>query len=112
MDSFAWLKVHRKPLSIVLGALFLMLCSAPPALAQFDTGTVSGTTVDSTGAMVPNATVTVRNTETGRSMSLTTNGAGAFSATDLPFGTYTITATATGFGTTTSRNVVLNVGAA
>jgi hypothetical protein len=43
---------------------------------------------------------------------LTTNGAGAFSAPALPFGTYTVTATAQGFGAATSKNIVLNVGAA
>ncbi len=45
-------------------------------------------------------------------MTLTTNGAGVFSAYDLPFGNYTVRATASGFGTATSKNIVLNVGAA
>ncbi len=112
MVSILFSKGYRKSLMYVLGLICLMVCSALPALAQFDTGTVSGTTVDSTGAVVQNAAITVSNTGTGHSVSLTTNGAGAFSAPDLPFGNYTVTATAPGFGTTTSRNILLSVGAA
>jgi len=102
----------KRPLLFLLGMLCLLGLSVGPAAAQFDTGTLSGTTVDSSGALVPGASVTVANTGTGATVSLKSNGAGLFSASDLPFGTYTVTATAAGFGTTTSKDVILNVGAA
>jgi hypothetical protein len=102
---------RKKPLLLLL-AIQLFLFSALSATAQFDTGTISGTVVDNSGAVIPSATVTVSNTGTGQTVTLTTNGAGAFSASDLPFGSYTATATATSFGSATSRNIVLNVGAA
>jgi hypothetical protein len=89
-----------------------MVCAVLVAAAQFDTGTLNGIAVDTSGAAIPNATIGVTNVGTGRSVTLTTNGSGAFSATDLPFGTYTVTASAAGFGNATSRNIVLNVGAA
>jgi hypothetical protein len=103
---------RRKPLFFLLGILCLLGLSAGPAAAQFDTGTLNGTTVDSSGALLPGASVTVTNTGTGATVSLKSNGVGIFSAPALPFGTYTVTATAPGFGTTTSKDVVLNVGAA
>jgi len=103
---------RKKPLLFLLGLLCLVGLSVGPAAAQFDTGTLSGTTVDSSGALLPAASVTVTNTATGATSKLKSNSTGAFSASDLPFGTYTVTATAAGFGTATSREVVLNVGAA
>ena len=102
----------KKPLLFLLGILCLLGLSVGPAAAQFDTGTLSGTTVDSSGALLPGASVTVTNSGTGAKVTLKSNGAGIFSASDLPYGTYTVTATAAGFGTTTSSDVVLNVGAA
>ena len=102
---------HKKPF-LFLVAICLLVFAAFPARAQFDTGSLSGTAVDQSGAVIPNAAVTVSNTGTGHTVTLTTNGAGVFSASDLPFGTYTVTASAPGFGKTTSQGIVLNVGAA
>jgi hypothetical protein len=102
---------RKKFLLFLLELLCLVGLSAGPAVAQFDTGTVSGTTLDSSGAFLPGASVTVANTGTGATVSLKSNNVGTFSASALPFGTYTVTATAAGFGTTTSNDVVLNVGA-
>ncbi len=112
MQNTVRLRGRKSPFTSLLGLICLLLCIVASAAAQFDTGTVSGTTVDNSGAVIPNAQVTLTNTGTGRSVMQTTNGAGVFSASDLPFGTYTVTATAAGFGTTTSKNIVLNVGAA
>lgn len=98
---------------LFLAGLFgLLALFGSPANAQFDTGTVSGTTLDNSGALIPNASVTLTNDGTHASVSVTTNGAGAFSVPALPQGTYTVTATAAGFGTSTSKGIVLNVGAA
>ena len=94
-------------------SLFCLLCfTAFPAVAQFDTGTISGLAVDPSGAAIPHAAVTVMNMGTNRTSVLTTNGAGGFSASDLPFGAYTVTANAPGFGATTSKEILLTVGAA
>lgn len=82
------------------------------ANAQFDTGTISGTTLDSSGALVPKANVTVTNEGTHAAANVTTNDSGVFSVPALPLGTYTVTATAHSFGTSTSKGVVVNVGAA
>ena len=102
----------RRLLFLVVGLLCFALVGIQPAAAQFDTGTVSGTIVDSSGAVIPKATVTIRNTGTGNAANVVANDAGAFSANDLPFGSYIVTATASGFGTANSKTIVLNVGAA
>src|SRR5215472_16691246 len=110
MENSVAQRGRRMPLVFLLCLVNLLCWNAPPMAAQFDTGTLNGTTVESSGAVIPNASVTVSNTGTGQSVQLTSNAAGAFSASALPFGTYTVSATAPGFGKATSKNIVLNVG--
>ena len=112
MQSAVLVRGSKKPFTFFLGLCASCVCAVFSAAAQFDTGTLSGTTVDNSGAVIPNAAITVTNLGTGHSVALTTNGSGAFSASALPFGMYTVTATAPGFGTATSKNIVLTVGAA
>lgn len=91
--------------------LLVILCLvAQPAAAQFDTGTINGTVTDSTGAVVPNATVTITNVGTSIQKSLATGQTGNFVASSLPFGTYVVTAHATGFADAKSKEIILNVG--
>jgi hypothetical protein len=112
MNRSVLIRGRRKPLVFLLEILCLLGLSVGSAVAQFDTGTLSGTTVDTSGALLPGASVTVTNTGTGATVKLKSNAVGIFRASDLPFGTYTVMATAAGFGTTTTNDVVLNVGAA
>ena len=51
-----------------------------PALAQNATGTLVGHVKDASGAVIPNADVTVTNVDTGEAKTLTTNGAADFTA--------------------------------
>jgi hypothetical protein len=81
------------------------------AYAQFDTGTIAGSITDQSGAVVPQAAVTITNTDTSVKKTLQTDNAGSFVASALPFGTYVVSATAGGFGSVTSQSIVLNVGA-
>lgn len=105
--------VGRKVHFFLLAGLFcLFTLFGARANAQFDTGTISGTVQDISGAVVPNASVTVMNEGTQAATNVMTNGVGAFSVPALPRGTYTITARASGFGTSTTTGVLLNVGAA
>ena len=110
MYKFVLMGRRKKRLLFLLEMLCLLGLTFGSAAAQFDTGTLSGTIVDSSGALLPGATVTVMNAGTGATVSLKSNGAGIFTASALPSGTYTVTATASGFGTTTSNDVLLNVG--
>jgi hypothetical protein len=65
--------------------------------AQYLTGSVVGTVIDQSGAIVPEARVTVTNERTGLTRQTVTDSRGHYRAVDLPEGTYTITVAATGF---------------
>lgn len=85
--------VLEKALAVI--AVFALLASA--CYAQQLTGTLSGTTYDSTGAAVPNAKVVMKNEASGDMRSTVSNGAGYFSITAIQPGTYTVTVSAAGF---------------
>ncbi|MGC2182407.1 MAG: TonB-dependent receptor [Terriglobales bacterium] len=68
-----------------------------PVLGQRITGDIAGEVTDSTGAVVPNVTVTAVNTGTNLSRSGVTSATGAFRIPELPIGTYRVTASAEGF---------------
>jgi protocatechuate 3,4-dioxygenase beta subunit len=57
--------------------VLIILC-AVPAYAQFDTASVVGTVRDTTGAAMPDATVTLTNSETAVSLTRTTNSEGVY----------------------------------
>src|ERR1700730_16876947 len=95
----------------LVAAPALVCLFALAASAQFDTGTITGTVTDSSGAFIPHARVTLRNEGTSNQKSLETDSGGGFVASAVPFGTYVVSASATGFLETKSQQVVLNVGA-
>ena len=84
----------RIPVILVLAALW-----AGTAQAQVDTGTILGTIRDHSGAVVPGATVSVREATTNALTTLVTDAAGNYVATPLRIGTYTISVELAGFKT-------------
>jgi hypothetical protein len=107
-----FMKVKGAPRALRLAAFWALLCFATvPLLAQFDTGNITGTVSDKTGAMVPHATVAIKNVGTGVDRTRTTDQNGNFVANDVPSGTYLVTANSTGFVEAKSQQIVLNVGA-
>ncbi|MBI4461179.1 MAG: carboxypeptidase regulatory-like domain-containing protein, partial [Acidobacteria bacterium] len=91
----------------------LLVCvfflAAGIGLAQ-TAGTILGTVSDSTGAVIPGATVTIRNTETGIARTVTTDAAGRYRAPQLGLGAYEIVAEAPGFQSIVRSGVTLTVG--
>ena len=81
--------------AVTVVALFVLLASF--CFGQQLTGTFSGTTYDSTGAVVPNAKVTMKNEASGDIRSTTSNSSGYFSITAVQPGTYKVTVSAAGF---------------
>ncbi|MGH9325906.1 MAG: TonB-dependent receptor domain-containing protein [Terriglobia bacterium] len=79
--------------------------------AQVLFGTISGTVTDPSGAVIPNARISIKNNETGVTRASTTNARGAYSAPGLSPGPYTVSASATGFKTAVQSHVTLTVGA-
>lgn len=104
---------RRTPRSLrhALVALAVLVFAVLPLRAQFDTGTISGTVTDASGAVISGASISVLNEGTNIQKNLTTDARGSFSATALPFGSYAVTAIAAGFSPVTQHQIVLNVGA-
>jgi hypothetical protein len=83
-----------------------------PVFAQVsDTGTISGSVTDPSGAVVPHVVVTITNTGTAIHKSFPTDNNGTFVASALPYGNYVVSVAAPGFATTTSQSIILTVGA-
>ncbi len=72
--------------------------------------TIVGTVTDPSGAVVPNVTVTLTNTETGATHVIPTNDAGQYVAVDLQIGHYKVKAEAKGFKVAEQKDIVLTVG--
>ena len=102
----------RKILSYSFALLLAIALCAFSAMAQSTTqGAVSGTVKDAQGAVVPNASVTVTNTETNKEVTTQTDDNGAFKTNNLDPGNYSVTVSAAGFAASKS-NAVVEVGRA
>src|SRR5262245_25505218 len=97
-------------LSKVLGRyIVIYICILVPISPQVATGTINLTVMDSTGAVVPGASVKVSNNNTGLSRSGNTNERGELLLPFLPVGEYSITVESTGFKKTAIGRVGLQV---
>ncbi|PYT18427.1 MAG: TonB-dependent receptor, partial [Acidobacteria bacterium] len=77
--------------------MLLACLSASLVFSQAVNGSLLGTVTDSSGGSIPNAKVTITETNTGVSRSVTTNESGNYSFSDVPPGTYTVVAEQAGF---------------
>ncbi len=87
-----------------------ILLFSSPAFSQGVTGDILGTVTDSTGAIVPNAKVTVVNTGTQETRHLSTSSSGDFDFSLLPIGSYTVTVDAPGFSESLNNGIRLSAG--
>ena len=101
----------RHSLLVTVLSLGLLLLTPVALFGQTERGAIVGIVTDSTGAVVPNATVTVTNIGTNTSQTFTTNTDGLYEAPFLTPGAYKVTATAPGFSTTVNDRVTVNVSA-
>ena len=81
---------------VALFLLFAILTTSQPVFAQSDLGSISGFVKDPSGAVVPDAKVTVRN-QSGIDRTVTTNESGFFTITNIPAGLYAVNVEASGF---------------
>ncbi|MGB2643306.1 MAG: carboxypeptidase-like regulatory domain-containing protein, partial [Candidatus Acidiferrum sp.] len=102
------LKSLAKAGRLFVCAMLAMLCASFVAMAQ-DTGYISGTVTDSSGAAVAGAQVVIASTTGSSTHTTTTNGDGAYVVPGLPGGSYNIVVTAKGFQKFTAQKVVLDV---
>lgn len=88
---------------------WVLLCSGF-AFAQVTTGTISGIVKDSTGAVVPGAALSAKNTNTGITRTTTTDASGRYRVPELMVGDYEVTAAASGFQTAERTGITMTVG--
>ncbi len=98
------------PVWLVL-AVVTLLFSASVLQAQVDTGSITGTVTDTSGAVVSGAKVTITNEGTGATLSTTTGGDGIFDFSPVRIGSYKLEASASGFKTVVQAHVVVDVSA-
>ena len=98
-------------LRLTLGSL-LVLTSIGTAFAQtqITTGVIQGTVTDTTGAVLPGATVEARHTGTNLARTVPTDADGRYIFLQLPPGTYRVTFTLSGFATLVHEKIELTVG--
>ncbi len=106
---------HAKILSVgVLAACLLLFANAgimtPAAHGQVITASLSGTVTDSSGAVIPKASIVLKNQATGDQRMLKSNATGFFTFAGVSSGDYTITITAGGFQLLTEASIHLDPG--
>lgn len=91
-----------------LFSLVLLICPLMTR-AQELTATLSGVVTDTSGAVIPKATITVTQTTTNAVRTVQSDDSGNYVVTNLPASTYTVSVSFTGFEHFIAKNVVLNV---
>ena len=96
-------------MKVVSRCFLLVLLSSVISLAQGPTGSIDGIVADPNGAVLPGATVTLVNVETGVSRTVKTDQSGLYTFPALPPAVYNITIARTGFKTELKSNITLQV---
>src|ERR1700722_20149053 len=94
-----------------LPAILLLVLLPLTAYAQVSGATLSGTVTDSSGAILSNVQILIKNEGTGEIRSVTVDSAGFYTAPNLLPGQYDVTVSAPGLSTAVSNGVTLTVGA-
>src|SRR4029077_16903655 len=101
MNSATW------KTELLLFVMATLLLAATPAVAQLPTATILGDVKDSSGASVPSAMGTARNTDTNFTRTAMTDDNGAYRLLELPVGHYELRAERTGFKTELRTGITL-----
>ncbi len=91
--------------------VFCTIVFSVGAFAQSDRGTITGTITDQAGAVVPNASVTAVNAESGTQFPAATTNTGNYTLASLPAGTYNLNVESAGFKKVTQTGILVAVAA-
>src|SRR2546421_2613825 len=97
-----------KNFRFILTVVLALLVFALSAFSQGSTGRLVGTVTDPGGAVIPGATVTVKDNQTGCELTVVASSEGGFTFSQLQVGAYTVTVTATGYSTFTATDVKID----
>lgn len=89
--------------------LLMLLAATLPCDAQTDQGAITGVVQDTSGAVIPNAQITVTNVDTGLALETRSNSSGVFVFSPLKIGNYLLTVSSQGFQTVTRENLHLDI---
>src|SRR6266566_4440820 len=101
----SWLSLS--PYFQICGVVVLVFAAAFGVCGQATSGRISGTVTDSSGAVIPNAAVTVTNNATNLMRTVQTDDSGFYTITNLPVGTYSLQVERTGFKKSNQTDNVL-----
>jgi hypothetical protein len=110
VNTFSSSRAARLGVWGTLTVLALILLTGGLARAQVSSGSISGTAIDPSGAVIPGVQVKVINTGTGSVATTTTDGAGLFRVSELQIGTYSLEFTKQSFSKYVVNNVVVTAG--
>src|SRR5437773_2377568 len=88
--------------------VLLMICFC--ALAQVDQARIVGTVVDTTGAVIPNASVSIKDNKTGKTREVTADSKGFYVVAGLSPTVYTMVAKGNGLGPAEYTEITLSIG--
>ena len=94
--------------ALLIGLIAMLMVITPRGWGQ-DNATITGFVTDSSGALVPNAAITLTNTATNQARETVSNTAGTYRFANVGVGTYTLKVVASGFQSYTKTGIVVNV---
>ena len=101
--------ISLRKLSFVLALVLLGLLAPSRMFGQVDMGAITGTVKDASGAVIPNATVTLTNEGSGQAISTTSGASGEYTFSPVKIGHYSVTAEISGFQKVQQKNVTVDV---
>jgi hypothetical protein len=110
IGGFPSMSKNAKAWGWFAGLLFFLFVATSISFAQLPTATILGTVKDASGAVVPGASVTARNIDTGSTRTVPTEGDGSYRLSAMPIGHYEIRAEHEGFEAEVRSGLELTVG--
>ncbi|MDQ1389120.1 MAG: hypothetical protein QOF56_2574, partial [Acidobacteriaceae bacterium] len=92
---------------LLVGIMCLLMLGS--AVAQSDRGTIAGSVLDSSGASVGGATVTIKGVDTGNTYKAVSTPEGVYRVADIEIGRYNVTVEAPGFKTSQQKGVLVQI---
>jgi hypothetical protein len=92
-------------------AMIVVFISTGPLTAQVNLGSIQGNVVDTQNAAIPNASVTLKNENTGVTQTSTSNPSGHYGFLNISPGNYTLTVESQGFTTSAQEHILIGTGA-